>query len=338
MDVAPEEFIGNLRAVGSSKTKAPILELPGWLPAFETTLSEASTSAGPSPIVKGGGATSPAARFSTPQHSSGFARTPQAEIATEATPSDPPISLDKQCRKIFVGGIPQSVDHNELYKMFNRIAKVKKAWLQMFHPENKENQSPATTASKRHRGFGFVIFSEAASIDNLLGEASSKFLAFGEDMKLEVKRAIGKTGASSGTPDVISRQAVTGGTPQEWHSSTPAAATSHLGQSPACPTIALAVAVAVASPPHSTPMQMSAPAYTHWQCSNGANGHVENLPRVPPFPFTAPSPQVLIPVDPKPQGELLSDILFDGFVGQKPQSKQELESVLRHAMPDIYED
>jgi len=79
-------------------------------------------------------------------------------------------------------------------------------------------------------------------------------------------------------------------------------------------------------------------ACTQWQCSNGATGHAENLPRVPPFPFAVPSPQVFIPVDPKPQGEILSDILFDGFAGQKPQSKAELESVLRHAMPDIYED
>merc|ERR1711977_650589 len=72
----------------------------------------------------------------------------------------------------------------------------KKAWLQLFHADHD-----AAPAGKKHRGFGFVIFHENHSINQLLGEGSHRFVCFGDDLKLEVKRAIGK-----GSVDVPDKQ------------------------------------------------------------------------------------------------------------------------------------
>merc|ERR1719253_1716514 len=94
-----------------------------------------------------------------------------------------------QARKVFVGGIPQSVDQNGLYHIFSKIGKVKKAWLQLFHTEHSAGRVATT---KKHRGFGFVIFYEKHSIDRLLGDDASRFVTLENDVKFEVKRAIGK--------------------------------------------------------------------------------------------------------------------------------------------------
>merc|ERR1719321_822901 len=79
-------------------------------------------------------------------------------------PEHPPGALDKsswlQARKVFVGGIPQTVDQNGLYQMFSKFGKVKKAWLQLFHPDRVGQANGA----KKHRGFGFVVFYEKHSL------------------------------------------------------------------------------------------------------------------------------------------------------------------------------
>merc|ERR1719454_2669669 len=66
--------------------------------------------------------------------------TPSEEIT-----SSPEKAKWAQVRKIFVGGIPQSMDQNSLYKLFSKTAKVKKAWLQMFHADSPEGQGPIRT-------------------------------------------------------------------------------------------------------------------------------------------------------------------------------------------------
>jgi hypothetical protein len=255
----------------------------------------------------------------------------QERIAIDAQTIEAPASADKpsekQCRKVFVGGIPQSIDHNELYKLFNKISKVKKAWLQMFHAD-KENETISDTAGKRHRGFGFVIFSEARAVDQLLGEEFAKFISVGDDLRLEVKRAIGKTSASTTTQECT--QAVIDCTQQELRGIVSPAA-SLQEEKVACP---ISLASAVTSPPYATPLVARGPAYMQWQCC----GQAKNLPCVPPFPFTETPSQVLVTHTPKRQAQSLPDILFDKFLGQKPQSSEELARVLQQAMPSSYDD
>jgi hypothetical protein len=95
-----------------------------------------------------------------------------------------------QARKVFVGGIPQTVDQNGLYHMFSKAGKVKKTWIQTHRGDRSEDSS---STARNHRGFGFVIFHEKQSVDRMLGDKPS--IRFGEDVQLEVRRAIGKIGA-----------------------------------------------------------------------------------------------------------------------------------------------
>jgi hypothetical protein len=319
VDAPAEELLEHLQA--PLKKKTPILEFPEWLPAFEVcSTSRASTSVGSSP-----GLEEPSTPAHTPARSPERPRSPQVPAESTKQVSTSEQQANKQCRKVFVGGIPQSIDHNELYKMFNKIAKVKKAWLQMFQAD-KENQAPANAASKQHRGFGFVVFSDARSVDQLLGEDFSKFINFGDDLKLEVKRAIGKPNASATTPESV-REGSTCGTPQEHLGSISLSAalcetrTANAEQNVACPIL---LAEAVDNTPCVGPMQ--------WQCG----GHFAILPCVPPFPFVEASPQIAATVSPERYD--VPDVLLDGFLGQKPQSKEELAFVLQQAMPEIYED
>jgi hypothetical protein len=89
---------------------------------------------------------------------------------------------DQAC-KIFVGGIPQRIDQKALCEMFGKVAKLKKAWLQML----RDGQD-----MRKHRGFGFVVFSAKDAVDQLLGEDFSRFITFEGNLKLEVKRAVGQ--------------------------------------------------------------------------------------------------------------------------------------------------
>lgn len=166
--------------------------LPDWMPAFQArSLSSASTCA-----------LSPPPRFNMSEPSSPD-RTYTAlsdldlESPTHAQPEQPqcpPGALDKSswlmARKVFVGGIPQSIDQNGLYQLFSKVGKVKKAWLQLFHNDRASHQIPT---GKKHRGFGFVIFYEKQAIDQILGNEDSRFISFENDINLEVKRAFGKT-------------------------------------------------------------------------------------------------------------------------------------------------
>jgi len=104
----------------------------------------------------------------------------------------PPGALDKSswlnARKVFVGGIGQTVDRNALYDMFSEFGKVEKAWVSLFHNDPGVcRESPGQT----HRGFGFVIFCEKQSVDALLGTEFSRFVHFDNHM-LEVKQSISK--------------------------------------------------------------------------------------------------------------------------------------------------
>lgn len=91
-----------------------------------------------------------------------------------------------QSRKVFVGGVPQEMGQDDLYRFFNEHAPVKKAWLQKYRVGAVNANNP----SNNHRGFGFVIFLEAKAVDDLLGPNNSRFLYPPGGGKLEVKRAV----------------------------------------------------------------------------------------------------------------------------------------------------
>lgn len=173
--------------------------LPEWLPALgNRSLSKASTCA-TSPQLPGFGLMS--------EPSSPACTTPalDEDTVTALSPSptlaEPPQCLPDaenktswlQARKIFVGGIPQTMDQNALYHMFSKFGKVKKAWLQPFHSDQTPNGNKST---KKHRGFGYVIFYEKLVIDQLLGDTEAQFVTWMNDHKLEVKRAFGKAKSS----------------------------------------------------------------------------------------------------------------------------------------------
>ena len=87
-------------------------------------------------------------------------------------------------RKIFVGGLPQchsglAFDSPDLSNLFWAFGPVRHAWVQRRPGEIQ------------HRGFGFVIFDSASSVESLLqGKASVRVAYRGLDV--EVKRAVRK--------------------------------------------------------------------------------------------------------------------------------------------------
>jgi RNA recognition motif-containing protein len=299
--------------------------VPEFIPAFKfddfsDSISDASTSAGPSPSLEDMRSPLPCKSLPfTPEHR----LTPSSELEKSFDPSMSPeesSSPEKakwaQARKIFVGGIPQSMDQNSLYKLFTKTAKVKKAWLQMFHADSPEGQGP----NKRHRGFGFVIFADKDGVDQLLGAEFSKVIYFG-DIRLDIKRAVGKTGTS---PEAMPK--TPGLVRQGGCETTP-------------PILKLSTAL------QDKPLQISLAT------------QFGDMPSVPPFPcsqssqvawqyhttWTVAMPVQQVPSQPHPNlhdsiNKNVSSFLLDGFVGPKPRNEQELEKMLLQAMPVCYDD
>lgn len=90
-----------------------------------------------------------------------------------------------QDRKIFVGGVPQDLNQDDLYAIFSEYSVVRKAWLQTCR-----STDTGSYPTQNHRGFGFVIFHDAHAINELLGSSSSRFVVLRNGAKLEVKRAL----------------------------------------------------------------------------------------------------------------------------------------------------
>ncbi|CAE8617936.1 unnamed protein product [Polarella glacialis] len=95
-----------------------------------------------------------------------------------------------QDRKVFVGGVPQDLNQDDLYSIFSEYAGVKKAWLQKCRTADDGTGNTNACPPQNHRGFGFVIFHDAHAIDELLGSAPSRFIMMRNGTKLEVKRAL----------------------------------------------------------------------------------------------------------------------------------------------------
>mmetsp|Transcript_20024 Transcript_20024/g.69489 ORF Transcript_20024/g.69489 Transcript_20024/m.69489 type:complete len:577 (-) Transcript_20024:236-1966(-) len=107
-----------------------------------------------------------------------------------------------QDRKVFVGGVPQDLNQDDLYAIFSEYAGVKKAWLQKCRTAD-DGSGGNTCPPQNHRGFGFVIFHDANAIDELLGNGPSRFIVLRSGAKLEVKRALSSNKMGQDGPGVV---------------------------------------------------------------------------------------------------------------------------------------
>mmetsp|Transcript_106784 Transcript_106784/g.297222 ORF Transcript_106784/g.297222 Transcript_106784/m.297222 type:complete len:435 (+) Transcript_106784:129-1433(+) len=130
-------------------------------------LSSVSTSAGPTP--------GPDERTSPANGHSPNANTPPGHSERTA-----------QVRKVFVGGVPQDLEQDDLYTIFSEFGGVKKAWLQRYRATSNGGSNP----THNHRGFGFIIFYDGSAVEQLLGKNFSRFINLKDGRRLEVKRAV----------------------------------------------------------------------------------------------------------------------------------------------------
>ncbi|XP_052178481.1 uncharacterized protein LOC127792144 [Diospyros lotus] len=83
-------------------------------------------------------------------------------------------SKDFKTKKVFVGGIPTSVTEDEFKGFFSKYGKV------------VENEIIRDHATKRSRGFGFIVFDNEEVVDNLLANGNMIDMA---GTQVEVKKA-----------------------------------------------------------------------------------------------------------------------------------------------------
>lgn len=103
---------------------------------------------------------------------------------------------DGRPEKVFVGGVPQDMTEEALSGFFRSFGVVKQAWLQC-HRNAARGQG---SRPQNHRGFGFVIFGDKASVEALLGPEASRILALPDGRKLEVKRAVSSDRVATQSP------------------------------------------------------------------------------------------------------------------------------------------
>ncbi|CAE7430872.1 HNRNPA0 [Symbiodinium natans] len=122
-------------------------------------LSSISTSAGPTPSPDGRTSPSfvPAVAVGARRNVSSKARTPQNSSESFARDSK---AFPTQVRKVFVGGIPQDMQQEDLLKLFSEIAPVRKAWVQRYRDATKV-KSPT---SHNHRGVALDGVSRGSSV------------------------------------------------------------------------------------------------------------------------------------------------------------------------------
>jgi hypothetical protein len=231
-------------------------------------------------------------------------QTPQQRHGTRDAHS----ALRQQCRKVFIGGVPQSVDEEELRRMFSEYGKIDKAWLQRYHNDELPGHPPSNHRNS-HRGFGFILFHDKLAVEQLLAGDFSKVLMFGDNMKLEVKRAVAKSGVECEQCPKPKKVGITGFA--------------------ACPDAYL---------------QNSAP--TSWSMHTWL---YPTVPPQPQFVTLVPIPGELatsnVVLDTSCQysdlvckRKYLTDFLLDGFAGRKPLNSQDLNEALLEAMPDHYDE
>jgi len=378
-DVATNELRELLgRKIGS--------KLPDWVPAFDRTLSGASTSA-PTPNDRttppppcGPGAlppTPPPPCYSPPESPEGIGTFRANDLGGDESPiglraaaqqtKGPRASRKQhlqweQTRKVFVGGIPQNIDEHGLCRLFGGPGRIEKAWLQMFHDDERQD------TTKNHRGFGFVIFNDNQAVEQLLGCEFSRFLWFGDNLKLEVKRAVSRSGIpvpvnkpdegqrtsgrrqqgyqlQNGRSSPAPAQAPAAAPSPNWQNGSPVASQSwqshpwlysDLPSVPPFPSVEDSFGGACPQNGREVREQPWGWAGEGWQSMDQ-----RALGDSPNFPATSPSSQS--PSNQFQASALLessfpSNVLLGGFVGQRPRNDQELAVVLREALPECYED
>jgi len=158
---------------------------PGWphLDSFDAASFDGGSIGGvaPAPIV------SPVPRPTARQ-------VQETEIIDEGRPM-----LPAQVRKIFVGGIPQSMTQEDFGAVFSQYGRVKRAWLQRHRATDRAAGGGGGAAQRNHRGFGFVIFHDSSAVERLLGVGASCFITLGDGRRLEVKRAVSSTDMAAPT-------------------------------------------------------------------------------------------------------------------------------------------
>ncbi|XP_071730069.1 heterogeneous nuclear ribonucleoprotein 1-like [Rutidosis leptorrhynchoides] len=92
-------------------------------------------------------------------------------------------SKDFKTKKIFVGGIPTSVTEEDLKGFFSKYGKV------------VEHEIIRDHATKRSRGFGFVVFDDEQVVDTILVNGNMIDM---NDTKVEIKKAEPKKSSNSG--------------------------------------------------------------------------------------------------------------------------------------------
>ncbi|GKV41254.1 hypothetical protein SLEP1_g48816 [Rubroshorea leprosula] len=83
-------------------------------------------------------------------------------------------SSDIKTRKIFVGGIPTTMTEDEFKDLFSKYGKV------------VEHEVIRDHATKRSRGFGFIVFDSEKVVDNLLAEGNMIDI---QGTQVEIKKA-----------------------------------------------------------------------------------------------------------------------------------------------------
>jgi hypothetical protein len=252
-------------------------------------------------------------------------------LQSEVTRDAPNKAAMLQIRKVFVGGIPQTVDSNDLFRLFSNVGKVKKAWMQMFHAERHVSNA------RKHRGFGFVIFSQEDAVDKLLGEDFSRFVTFGDGLQLEIKRAVGKVAAAALASDL--HQTPQGTLKAKRTSTTTPPALSKLEA------VSVSPAPFLNTPPLDAYADLpTVPPFPPWGTPAAESSDAPSMaltsgwrPTAPPRRSQMAPPQQLIaqhaPYAPLPNINALVHPL-----NPLPQNQQDLAQMLLQAMPDHYDD
>jgi hypothetical protein len=143
--------------------------------------------------------------------SSGSGSTTPSQQSKEPSEASCPPSGRKQPspdqrNKIFVGGVPQDYSQDDLKKLFQEYAPVKRAWVQQHKTKRSATER---SAPQNHRGFGWVVFQDpsvkkdqrgypggedeetgsSSYVFRILGSSDSRLLPLGDGRHVEVKRA-----------------------------------------------------------------------------------------------------------------------------------------------------
>lgn len=233
--------------------------------------------------------------------------------------------------KLFVGGVPQTMEEGELEVIFAQHAQVEKVWLQRHRTGGQHH--------KQHRGFGYVVFRDSDAADRLLGDQFSKYLEPGGGVRLEVKRALSSREIQSGVPwspeasaslDDLGGVAPPSPEPMEQRRF---AWGGDRGQPPYQQQLVMTQVPAFPPPREEALMRTPPQARRAFHAADG--GGDAGTPQIFFSPFPAPAAQQQL--DPLAQEPARPDTMMAMYAATHG-GPQALESALRAAMPESYED